>query len=117
MAILSVFRVIRSWSVGLVWLLLFTSLGIPCVMGVLLSRVLSFLDGLWLNAPRVAVRYDDRLGEFYVRVRRRRGEQKALVAVACKMLKIIWFMLTRGEPYQSRNERLYGDKLYRLCGF
>lgn len=49
-----------------------------------------------VECARVAVRYDDRLGEFYGRVRRMRGEQKALVAVACKMLKIIWFMLTRG---------------------
>jgi len=40
-----------------------------------------------------------------------------LVAVAAKMLKIIWFMLTRREPYQSRNERLYGEKLNRLSVF
>ncbi|MEM2112208.1 MAG: IS110 family transposase, partial [Candidatus Bathyarchaeia archaeon] len=69
------------------------------------------------ECARIAVRFDDRLGEFYGRVRRRRGEQKALVAVACKMLKIIWFMLTRREPYSSRNERLYGDKLNRLSGY
>jgi hypothetical protein len=39
-----------------------------------------------------------RLCEFYERVKRRRGEQKALVAVACKMLKFIWLMLTTGSP-------------------
>ncbi|MEM3697725.1 MAG: IS110 family transposase [Candidatus Bathyarchaeia archaeon] len=72
------------------------------------------LRWVMVECARVAVRYDVRLGEFYRRVRRRRGEQKALVAVACKMLKIIWFMLTRREPYHSMNERLYGDKLYRL---
>jgi hypothetical protein len=69
------------------------------------------LRWIMVECARVAVRHDARLGEFYERVRRRRGEQKAFVAVACKMLKIIWFMLTRREPYQSRNSRLYGEKL------
>ncbi|MGC8896547.1 MAG: transposase, partial [Candidatus Bathyarchaeia archaeon] len=72
------------------------------------------LRWVMVECARVAVVHDARLGEFYERVRRRRGEQKALVAVACKMLKIIWFMLTRREPYQSRNTRLYGEKLKRL---
>ena len=67
-----------------------------------------------VECARSAVRHDVRLGEFYERVRRRRGEQKALVAVAAKMLKIMWFMLIRRESYQSRNERLYGVKLNRL---
>ncbi|MCL6579464.1 MAG: IS110 family transposase [Candidatus Bathyarchaeota archaeon] len=75
------------------------------------------LRWVMVECARVAVRYDVRLGEFYERVRRRRGEQKALVAVAAKMLKIVWFMLTRREPYQSRNARLYGDKLNRLSGY
>jgi transposase len=72
------------------------------------------LRWVMVECARVAVVHDARLCEFYERVKRRRGEQKALVAVACKMLKIIWFMLTRREPYQSMNARLYGDKLYRL---
>jgi transposase len=50
------------------------------------------LRWVMVECSRIAVQYDARLGEFYKRVRRRRGEQKALVAVACKMLKIIWFM-------------------------
>ena len=40
--------------------------------------------------------HDGRLGEFYERVKRRRDEQKALIAVPCKMVKIIYFMPTRG---------------------
>ncbi|MDI6691663.1 MAG: hypothetical protein QME50_07395 [Candidatus Bathyarchaeota archaeon] len=50
----------------------------------------------------------------YERVKRRKGDQKALVAVAAKMLKITWFMLTRKEPYKSRSERIYGRKLNSL---
>jgi hypothetical protein len=34
-----------------------------------------------------------------------------LLSVANKMLKIIWFMLKRREPYQSRNERRYQQEL------
>jgi len=75
------------------------------------SRLLRWV---MVECARSAVRHDARLCEFYERVRRRRGEQKALVAVACKMLKIIWFMLNRREPYQSMNARLYGEKLNRL---
>ncbi|MEM3550867.1 MAG: IS110 family transposase [Candidatus Bathyarchaeia archaeon] len=75
------------------------------------------LRWVMVECARSAVRFDDKLGEFYERVKRRRGGQKALVAVACKMLKIVWFMLTRGEPYSSRNSRLYGEKLKRVSGF
>jgi len=64
-----------------------------------------------VEAARVAVNHDDRLGSFYERVKLRRGGQKAIVAVACKMLKIIWTMLTRNEPYESRNQRRYDKKL------
>jgi transposase len=72
------------------------------------------LRWIMVECARSAVLHDARLSEFYERVKHRRGGQKALVAVACKMLKIIWYMLTRKEPYQSRNARLYGEKLNRL---
>ncbi|MDI6691292.1 MAG: hypothetical protein QME50_05420 [Candidatus Bathyarchaeota archaeon] len=64
-----------------------------------------------VEAARVAANNDARLSEFYERVKQRRRNQKAIVAVACKMLKIIWTMLTRNEPYESRNQRRYDKKL------
>jgi hypothetical protein len=64
-----------------------------------------------VEAARTAVNSDSRLGEFYERVKRRRGGQKAVVAVTCKMVKIIWSMLTRNEPYESRNQRRCDEKL------
>jgi len=67
-----------------------------------------------VESARVAVRHDERMRGFYERVKRRRGDGKAVVAVACKMLKIIWFMLTRREAYQGRNEVRYGVKLKSL---
>ena len=67
-----------------------------------------------VECARIAVRFDGRMRVFYERVKHRRGDQKAIVAVAAKMLKIIWFMLSRREPYESRNHGLYGRKLNRL---
>jgi len=63
---------------------------------------------------RIAVRFDERLRVFYERVARRHGDQKARVAVACMMLKIVWFMLTRREAYENADLRRYGEKLKRL---
>ena len=67
-----------------------------------------------VESDRTAVRYDEKLGGFYLRVAGRHGGQKAIVAVACKMLKIIWFMLTRREAYGCVNERRYGEKLKKI---
>ncbi len=67
-----------------------------------------------VECARIAVRFDERMGSFYERVKHRRGDQKAIVAVACKMLKIVWFMLTRREPYESRRRRIYERKLNSL---
>jgi transposase len=72
------------------------------------SRMLRWI---MVEAARTAVNSDSRLGEFYERVKLRRGSQKAIVAVACKMLKIIWTMLTKRELYESRNQRRYDKKL------
>jgi len=76
------------------------------------SRMLRWI---MVEAARVAVSHDERMRTFYERVKHRRGDQKAIVAVANKMLKIIWFMLTRREPYQSRNPQLYERKLNSLA--
>ena len=57
---------------------------------------------------------DPRLGVFYERVKARRGDQKAVVALACKMLKIVWFMLTKREPDEFANEKGYLEKLNSL---
>ena len=66
------------------------------------------------EAAHVAVQRDERMRAFYLRVAARRGNQKATVAVACKMLKVVWFMLTRREVYGSVNKKRYEEKLKRL---
>ena len=76
------------------------------------SRMLRWII---VEAARVAVNHDARMRSFYERVKHRRGDQKAIIAVANKMLKIIWFMLTRREPYESRNEKRYRQKLNSIA--
>ena len=72
------------------------------------------LRWVMVEAARVAVNHDEKMRAFYARVKYRRGDQKAIVATASKMLKIIWFMLARREPYLSRNQRRYEEKLNRI---
>ena len=40
------------------------------------------------------------LGSFYRRLKARRGNLKARVAVARKLLVAVWYVLTYGEPYR-----------------
>jgi transposase len=82
--------------------------------GAITKRGSSMLRWVMVESARVAVRHDERLGSFYERVKSRRGDQKATVAVANKMLKIIWTMLTRREVYGCVNERRYGEKLKNI---
>jgi transposase len=76
----------------------------------------TMLRWIMVESARVASVFDPRLKAFYERVARRRGDQKAVVAVANKMLKIIWFMLTREEAYESVDEKRYAVKLKSLKG-
>ena len=59
----------------------------------------------WLRRSMVEVAHaavkkrDSKLREFYLRVKARKGERTAVVAVARKMLTIIWHLLVNGERY------------------
>ena len=72
------------------------------------------LRWIMVEAARVASNHDPRLKAFYERVKQRRGDQKAVVALASKMLKIVWFMLVWKERYESTNEKSYARKLNSL---
>ncbi len=55
------------------------------------------------QAAWAAIRSQDGiiLRDFYDRVRSMKGKKKAIVAVARKMLEILWVLHTRKELYQS----------------
>lgn len=58
------------------------------------------LRRMMVEVAHVAVRIrNSRLRDFYLRVKARKGEKTAIVAVARKMLAIIWHLLVNGEKY------------------
>jgi len=61
-----------------------------------------------------ARQHDPRMREFYERIERKHGSQKAVVAVARKMLAIMYVMLIRNEPYHGENPKLTERKHKRL---
>jgi transposase len=52
-------------------------------------------------APCAACTKESYFGALYRRVKRRRGEKRAIVAVAHALLVVIYHVLLRQEPYQE----------------
>jgi transposase len=67
-----------------------------------------------VQAAQTAVRHDERFREFYERYSGRKDPQKAVVAVAHEMLRIVYFMLKRSESYRGEKRGLSWRKLKRL---
>lgn len=59
-----------------------------------------FLRWAMVEAAQTAVRKDPRLKDFYERIKRKKGTQKATVASARKMLVIVFQILSKKEPYR-----------------
>jgi transposase len=56
-----------------------------------------------IECARVAVRKDPHLKEFYLKLRHERGEKKALIAVARKLVSYAFWMLKRNVTYEELN--------------
>ena len=54
---------------------------------------------LLIEAAHAAVRTPGPLQAFYLRLRQKKAHNKAVVAVARKLVVLIWQMLTHGQPY------------------
>jgi transposase len=54
-----------------------------------------------VECARVAVRKDEHLREFYTRLSHKRGEKKALIAVARKLVSYAYWMLKRNKTYEE----------------
>ena len=63
------------------------------------SRMLRWI---LIQCANIAIKHDEYLRSFYLRIKRRRGHNIAIVATARKMLVCIYFMLKRGEVYNPR---------------
>ena len=70
-----------------------------------------WLRWILVQAAQHARQHDPRFKAYYERIAKRRGPQKAVVAVAKEMLVVIWFMLTRREAYRGLNLQLIQRKL------
>ena len=60
-----------------------------------------FLRRNMIECARVAIRKDPHLKEFYVKLRHKRGEKKALIVVARKMVSYAYWMLKRNQTYEE----------------
>jgi len=59
------------------------------------------LRWILVQAGQNARQHDPRFRAYYERAAKRRGQQKAIVAIAKEMLVIVWFMLTRRKAYRG----------------
>jgi transposase len=63
--------------------------------------------GRWLKNTLVQAAWgaartkNSHLRTLFLRIKSRRGPKKAIIAVAAEMLRSIWYMLRRGEPYKE----------------
>lgn len=84
--------------------------GNHCYMGRITKAGRKRLRWILVQAANNAVRVEGRLRDFYLRLKPKKGHNKAIVACARKMLVIIWHMLTNGEIYRDCVKRLYNKK-------
>ena len=56
-----------------------------------------------VECARTAIKKDKRLRKFYLKLRRKRGEKKALIAVARKLVSYAFWMLKRNITYEELN--------------
>ncbi len=61
------------------------------------------LRWILVQCAHTSIRTNSKINEFYTKIAKRRGENKAIVAVARKLVKIIYAVLSSGNP------SLYGD--------
>jgi transposase len=71
----------------------------------------TLLRWLLIQVAWSAVRWDDHWRNVYERIARRRGPRIAIVAVARKLLVVIWHMLTDQTPYFYLRPQTYVTKL------
>jgi transposase len=75
------------------------------------SRMLRWI---LIQSAQISHRSDPRFQSLHQRIAARRGNNKAIVAVAREMLTIAYYMLTRREEYRGMNMERYKEKLKRL---
>ncbi|MFM0758075.1 transposase [Paraburkholderia strydomiana] len=86
----------------------------PARHGHITKRGRSYARGLLVEAAWGAAQASGPLRAFFLRVRDRRGQQVAIVATARKLAVIVWYVLTRNEPFAWGRPALTAHKLRAL---
>jgi transposase len=73
-----------------------------------------YIRWILIEAAQNASRFDPKLRPFYLRIAARRGHQKAITAVARKILVSIYHVLKRQEEYHGQRDELLERKINRL---
>jgi hypothetical protein len=69
------------------------------------------LRWILVEAAQTAIRNESYWQAVFERIAARKGRNVAIVAVARKILTVIWHMLTKNQPYQRVQPRLVARKL------
>jgi transposase len=67
-----------------------------------------------VEAAQKAARYDPKLIPVYQRIAKKKGNQKAVIAVARKMLVSIYHVLTRNELYEGHRQDVRTRKIKKM---
>lgn len=71
----------------------------------------SLLRWLMVEAARAAIRWDPHWRQVHDRIARRRGSHIAVVAVARKLLVLVWHLLTKNDIYRYLQPQTFVTKL------
>jgi transposase len=74
----------------------------------------SHIRWILVEAAQHASRRDTRLSQSYLRIMKRRGHNRALIAVARKLLVTIYHVLNHQREYRGLRPELYTNKIRRL---
>ncbi len=74
----------------------------------------SHIRWILVEAAQHAARHDPRLSQFYLRIMKRRGHNRAVVAVARKMLVTIYHVLNHHSQYRGLRPELFENKIRRF---
>ena len=59
------------------------------------------MRGILIQCARASIKSDERMKEFYLRIKRKRGERKAIIAVARKMVVYAYWILKKNVTYKE----------------
>lgn len=88
--------------------------GETCYTGPITKRGRSHARWVLIQAAQHAVNAPSPLRAFFLRIKGKKGRNKAIVAVASKLTRIIWHMLTKGEDYFYSPPLRTREKLSKL---